>query len=212
LDKFEPNILTDFKKDCVSHSATIIAQKYMIEGSSHFFTSNYDTHEEYLFKLHLANSLQVHLREVCIVGSAKLGFSIKPNKDQPGFYEFKSFDHDYSIDNSNKKSDIDVAIISGSLFDRQIKNIYEHTNCYDKSNINNQEIKSLGSYILKGWIYPKVLPQSYQLDGDYLKIKEKYEREFNREINIGIYKSWFFFEKYHESNIYNLYLNLLSST
>jgi len=86
LDKFEPNISADFKKDCLAYSSAIIAQKYMIEGSSHFFTSQYDTHQEYLFKLNLANSLQVHLREVCIVGSAKLGFSIKPNKDQPGFF------------------------------------------------------------------------------------------------------------------------------
>jgi len=39
LDKFEPNISADFKKDCLAYSSAIIAQKYMIEGSSHFFTS-----------------------------------------------------------------------------------------------------------------------------------------------------------------------------
>lgn len=211
MDKIEVQELIEFKKECIQNSPEIIAQKNLIEGSSYFFALYYDTHEEYLFKKKLANSLQVHLRDICIVGSGKLGFSLKPDKDQPGFYPFKLFDQDYDNDQNKKKSDIDVAVISSTLFDRQILNIYDHTSCYDKTIISNQEIKSLGSYILRGWIFTKVLPKSYQLDGSYLAVKKEYEDKFEREINIGIYKSWYFFEKYHQNNIQNLSLNLISS-
>ncbi len=211
LSKLEIKELYDFKQECLKNTAEMIAQKYLIEGSSYFFSLYYDGHEEYLFKKELALSLNVHLRDICIVGSAKLGFSIKPDKNQPGFYPFKCFDEDFDKGLKDEKSDIDVAVISSILFDRQIQRIYEHTSCYDKNLITNQEIRSLGSYVLKGWVYPKVLPRTYQLDGEYIKVKDTYEKAFGREINIGIYKSWYYFEMYHQNNIKNLYLNLISS-
>lgn len=212
LSKIDVRELVDFKRECVTNSAEIITQKYLIEGYSYFFSLYYDSNEEYLFKKKMANSLKVHLRDICIVGSGKLGFSIKPDIEQPGFYPFKLFDQDYDKNNENIKSDIDVAIVSGSLFDKQILNIYNHTSCYDKTFIKNKEIKDLGSYVLKGWIFTDVLPKSYQLDGSYLDVKQEYENKYEREINIGIYKSWYYFEKYHQNNIKNLSLNLISSS
>lgn len=210
MSQIEVKELIEFKQACLGSSAEIIAQKYLIEGSSYFFSLYYNDHDEYLFKKDLAKSLNVHLRDICIVGSAKLGFSIKPDKFQPGFYPFKCFDEDFDKGIKDKKSDIDVAVISNELFDRQMLNIYKHTSCYQEL-INKGEIKSLGSYMLKGWVFPKVLPKSYQLDGDYLIMRNKYEKLYGREINIGIYKSWYYFEEYHRNNINNLSLNLIST-
>lgn len=210
LNKIEVKELVEFKQACLKNSGEIIAQKYLIEGGSYFFTLYHSEHDEYLFKKDLAQSLDVHLRDICIVGSAKLGVSIKPDQSQPGFYPFKYFDEDFDKGIKDKKSDIDVAVISNELFDRQMLNIYKHTSCYQEL-INKSEIKSLGSYMLRGWVFPKVLPKSYQLDGEYLIMKDKYEQLYDREINIGIYKSWYYFEEYHRNNIKNLYLNLISA-
>ncbi|UTO19443.1 hypothetical protein NGC85_16370 [Acinetobacter sp. Z1] len=210
MSRIEVKELVEFKHACLQNSEEIIAQKYLIEGGSYFFSLYHTEDEEYLFKKNLAKSLDVHLRDICIVGSAKLGFSIKPDVAQPGFYPFKYFDEDFDKGIKNKKSDIDVAVISNELFDRQMLNIYKHTSCYENF-INRKEINSLGFYMLKGWVYPKVLPKSYQLDGEYLKIKSGYEFIYGREINIGIYKSWYYFENYHQNNIKNLCLNLIAT-
>ena len=42
------------------------------------------------------------------------------------------------------------------------------------------------------------------------KVQQKYRRSYGREINLEIYKSWHFFETYHQENIKNIQVNLLS--
>lgn len=68
------------------------------------------------------------IRDIAIVGSGKLGFSIKPDKDEPSYFPFKAFD-------AVKKSDLDIAIVSNRLFDSQLVKLYEYTGHY-LGNIN----------------------------------------------------------------------------
>ena len=141
--------LKDFKSDCVTLKEDIVVQKHLVDGTSYFFQLYYDEAEEFDFKKSLAESLEVHIRDIAIVGSGKLGFSIKPSKSNSRFYQFKVFDQDFDEDPSNKKSDLDVAIISGKLFDKQLVSLYKHTDAYMDTVFSGRAKNQFAKYVLK---------------------------------------------------------------
>ncbi len=198
--------LADFKKDCLNHSPDFVVQKYLLDGTSYFFDIENEI-SEFQFKKDIAESLGVHIREIAIVGSGKLGFSIKPDKDEPGFFPFNKFD------SKKEKSDLDIAIISNRLFDDQLIRLYEHTSSYVNKEIWNKvkDRKSLALYVLKGWLKPDFKPKEYRISDDIESVQSDYKMKFGRDINIGIYKSWFFFENYHINNVRNINLNLIAN-
>lgn len=198
-----------FIKACREIESEIIVQQHLIDGTSYFFDC-IQIGEEFEFKKDLAKSLGVHIRNIVIVGSGKLGFSIKPDDDILSFYPFKDFDHDYIIDVENEKSDLDIAVVSGSLFDKQLVQIYNHTNCYSLSSYKGRTKKSFADYILKGWLRPDFVPIDYAITNEIKAVQDKYKMKYGRDINIGIYKSWYFFEKYHQNNIDKIKLNLIT--
>lgn len=200
-----------FKKDCIYKEPDIIVQEHLIDGTSFFFDT-IRRGEEFEFKKDLAKSLGAHIRDIVIVGSGKLGFSIKPNKDIPSFYQFKKFDFDHDRNIEEEKSDLDVAIVSSSIFDRQLVNIYEHTNSYSNGDYKGSNKNSFANYILKGWLRPDYIPNDYSISPEIESVQEKYKMKYGRNVNIGIYKSWYFFEKYHQNNIKNIQLNLIAKS
>lgn len=197
--------INKFKYDCLREEHDVIVQRYLLDGSSYFFDNNEKT-DEFQFKKDIAKSLNVHIRDIVIVGSGKLGFSIKPDKDEPAFYPFRSFD-------DNKKSDIDIAIVSEQFFNNQLIRLYNYTSGYSNQDVWNKasDRNSLAKYILKGWLKPEFIPKGYKISDQIQKVQSKYKMKFGRDINIGIYKSWFFFENYHKNNIKNIYLNLIAN-
>jgi hypothetical protein len=199
----------EFINDCISKSPELVVQKNLIDGTSYFFDF-IKKGEEFEFKKDLANSLEVHIRDIVIVGSGKLGFSIKPDSSNLNYYPFKKFDHDYEENIENDKSDLDVAIVSGNLFDRQMVNIYEHTNSYSSGAFKGGSKRSFADYILKGWIRPDFIPDDYLISSAIYDAHKKYKDRYGRDINIGIYKSWFYFEKYHRNNINTIKLNQIA--
>ncbi|MCF8363423.1 MAG: hypothetical protein K9G70_12465 [Prolixibacteraceae bacterium] len=177
----------------------ILVQKFIIENESYFF-KKIRIGEEFDFKKDIASILDVHIRDIVIVGSGKLGFSLKPDDPENGLYLFKNFDH-----NINKKSDLDVGVVSSYLFDKEMKNLYDymgfHKSIWDTRN-------SFAKYTLKGRIAIRFLPASFKLTDEIRKVVEKYKMKYGREINIEIYKSWHYFETYHQENIKNIQVNL----
>jgi hypothetical protein len=189
-----------FKRDCIDKNPDIVVQKYIIDGPSFFF-DNIQIDEEFEFKRDLAESLDVHIRDIVIVGSGKLGFSIKPDADVPKLYRYKKFDFDFEIDEKKGKSDLDVAIVSGDLFDKQLIKIHQYTNGYSNENFKGSMKNSFSGYILKGWLRPDLFPKDYIISMEIKSVQDKYRMKYGRDINIGLYKSWYFFENYHQENI-----------
>ncbi|RXM39499.1 hypothetical protein BOQ62_11590 [Chryseobacterium sp. CH21] len=151
--------------------------------------------------------MNAHIREVIIVGSGKLGFSIKPERDTV-LYMFKDFDFNYNRDNKNEKSDLDIAIISSELFDREFKNLYHYTEGYSSSIWKDRN--NLAKYVLKGRLVTRFFPDDFKLSKELKDVQSRYEKLYGRIINFEIYKSWFYFETYHETNIKNIQVNLIS--
>ena len=202
LELFKNDIFKDLHSE-------FITQKYLIDGESYFFRKFYPL-EEFEFKKNLADILKVHIRDISIVGSGKLGFSLKPNPVEPSLYEFKNFDFDFLENPNNDKSDLDVAIISERLFETFLTDVYLKTNKYrtipDDWGSNR---KSFSYYALKGWFRKDFLYNGYDYETNLVSFIDSYKKKYKREINIGIYKSWFYFENYHINNIDNIKINLV---
>ncbi|MCD8438671.1 hypothetical protein [Tenacibaculum finnmarkense] len=196
--------IKQFKNDCLNLDANIVVQKYLLDGSCYFFDAE-ENRDEFVFKKAIADSLKVHIRDIAIVGSGKLGFSIKPDDNNKGLFLYKKFD--------NETSDIDIAIVSNRLFDSQLIKMYEYTSQYTNHEHWNEttDRKSFAFYMLKGWLKPNFIPNGYQISTEIEKVTSRYKMKYGRDINIGIYKSWYFFEAYHMSNISKINLNLIAN-
>jgi len=186
----------EFIKYCKTLAADVIVQKYIIESESFFFTK-IRSGEEFDFKKDIAKTLDVHIRDIVIVGSGKLGFSLKPESH---IYKFKLFDA-----NSSKKSDLDIAVISPHLFDIQMKNLYDFMDFHKKWWHDKEDFVH---FALKGRFAIRTLPKPFPLTKEIKQIGAKYKMEYGRTINIEIYKSWYYFETYHKENIKTIQVNL----
>ncbi|MGV8815358.1 MAG: hypothetical protein ACOH2D_14745 [Gelidibacter sp.] len=202
----------EFKKECQHQTREIVVQKHLIEGESYFFSEIHKGSSEFDFKKNIASILQVHVRDIVIVGSAKLGFSLKPEFQSPGLYQYKEFDHHFNIDNANEKSDLDIAVVSSSLFDKEMKNLFEHTKFYEEKTVKDWgQRPSLAKHFLKGRLALRYFPFDFKLTQEIQKVQSKYKMELGRKVNIEIYKSWYFFETYHMQNIQSIHLNLIAN-
>lgn len=188
----------DFKQSCINLKPDEVVDRYLIEQPSYFFKEIVEG-KEYEFKRDIAKLLKVHIRDIVIVGSGKLGFSMKPNRENPGFYPFLNFDY-------NRQSDLDIAIVSSSLFDAQMKSLYDHT---DFAKDSWSERNSLAKYILKGRLAIRFLPSEFKFTMSVREVQAKYKKTYGREVNLEVYKSWYYFETYHQQNVLGIQVNLL---
>jgi len=209
--EFIDDILTKYK-----NSPLDVVRKYLINGSSYFFEHIGTEDNEYNIKKDIAKSLKIHPNNIIIVGSGKLGFSIKPTDKE---YPLNNFRIETTYD--KEESDIDIAVISSQLFEEKLQAIHSFLRSYDLSRIfevfddcrkkrkHKKCFDDFSRYILLGWLRPDKMPKGFELFDGVAEIQKQYRKTYNRKINIGIYKSWEYFEDYNIQNIKSIqiYLN-----
>jgi hypothetical protein len=89
--------------------------------------------------------------------------------------------------------------------------MYRQSNSYTTDNLNWGNRKSFAYYILKGWFRQDFMPLNFIISPATDLVIKNYELKYKREVNIGIYKSWYYFESYHRNNIYNIQLNNIAN-
>lgn len=209
--------IADFKNDLIKENLTHeqIFQRHIVDGKSYFFHDILNDYQrEYKTRSLIASYLNVHIQEVIIVGSSKLGYSLSPDN------LFRPFDSKFVKSKQLKdKSDIDVAVISNSLFEDLSKRIFEYTNSFkvkwDENEYYFGHKKNLYGipiylkyfeYFSKGWFRPDMKPKGFEFcikDG-YQGLKSKIFSHFNRSLGLGVYKDWYYFKHYHIANIKTL--------
>jgi hypothetical protein len=169
-----------FKSDLSGNSPIEVVRKNIIFGDCFVLSQS-----EYLdLRSKVANRFHLHPNEVLIVGSAKLGFSIVPAK------RYRHF---------SNESDIDIVLISSSLFDQ----IWHATFTYKHEvGIWDQE-KEFKDYLFRGWIRPDKLPPSkhFSICSDWWEFFRELSntRKYgNYKIAGALYKSWFYLEDYQK--------------
>lgn len=175
--------IVSFKQDLGRLSDTNIVQKNITYGPTYILPNN----GYFALKQAISQKLSLHHSEVILVGSGKLGFSIAPEK------RYEPFGDD---------SDLDVAIVSGRLFDNLWYRVFEHRH-KNKGRYWTKE-KRFKDYLFKGWLRPDYLPSSIPETSDWFEFfRELTESmEFGPyKISGGIYKSWKYLESYQQTAV-----------
>jgi hypothetical protein len=186
--------MNSFKQDLPNESAYSIFLNYIVFGDC--YAMNDAKH------LHLRDTVAEHFRmrnfhvypnEVIIVGSAKLGFSIAPDKRYNPFSE---------------TSDIDIAIASSQLFDELLQEVFDWTESGSAEALAwpNRAKRIFTDYLLRGWFRPDKLPSATycELCRDWWEFFEQLPStgEYgSSKIRAGVYKSWHYLERYHTGSI-----------
>jgi hypothetical protein len=173
-------MIEEFKTDLANLSSLQLIRKYIYNGECSLLPN--DLH--FQLKEEICEYFQVDFNQVIVVGSAKLGFSIKPSKRYAPFGE---------------ESDIDVAVVATPLFEK----IWTEAFLYKKSRADWPASSSFFRYLSQGWIRPDKLPSS-----DYFSFTKNWWDFFNEitlnrkygayKIRAGLYHSNFFLEEYQK--------------
>lgn len=187
------NFLSALQK--IKEEAELIdfCRKKVLHGTPFIFTDKEDDYYE--FRKRIAKKFDIDFHEVFITGSAKLGFS--PHKDKLFNYE----------------SDIDVAIVSGKLYDQIMVFVqnYQMNLRNSRSSVTERELKMYHTfleYTAIGWIRPDMLPLSFQVHElktdwfDFFDSLSYGKSEVgNYKVTAGIFKAYSYFEKYTYSSL-----------
>ena len=124
-----------------------------------------------------------------MVGSARIGFSLSPNKYGAPFNEF---------------SDIDIVVVSSSLFDPSWIDLLESK--YTKGSILTTRTKRglkehrEAHHIYNGWMYPEAVLQVLQIGERWLSTfngLSRIEELASRTVTGRLYKTWQHARLYH---------------
>lgn len=171
-------MIASFRNDLVLMPSSKIVRKYIFDGQCHAL--NQDQHLD--LKTKICDKFKIEFNNVIVVGSGKLGFSIKTAKRYQPFGE---------------ESDIDVAIVSMPLFQK----VWEGTYRYQQSGAFWPESKAFFHYLSKGWIRPDKLPTSRFFEfsalwWDFFKDLSASDHHGRVRVRAGLYCSLIFLEEY----------------
>lgn len=166
----------EFKADLTKLDSARMVDKWLLTGSCAVI-NDATTHA---IADSIARRLEVEYASVIVVGSARLGFSIKPKRRYGAFGE---------------DSDIDVAIVSSELFERVWREAYE----YDLSGAYWPDKGSFRKYLSRGWIRPDMLPseETFEFSKTWWPFFNSLEiPDCPYKVAGGIYHSHFFLRSY----------------
>jgi hypothetical protein len=128
--------LARFRNDLSSLPVGLIVQRHITFGDCFVL----DESQHFSLKSDVAAHFSIHHSEIMVVGSGKLGFSIAPEKRYRPFGD---------------SSDIDLAVVSGRLFDDTWQQVFNYWNLNGGLGPNEQWFKRC---VFRGWIRPDLLP------------------------------------------------------
>ena len=176
-----------FKKDVINHDISIdrLVQKYLIFGTPYIFKD--DEEKYYVLKEIVSKSLSVSISCITVVGSCKLGFSLKPTK----LWEHIS-----------EESDIDIALINPELFDTFWKEFYEiNSKLQSRTEEQDKNYQSFLNYFFRGWLRIDLFPYEYAKKKTVSELTRQLFSIYGRKASLGIFRNEFFFESYHKENL-----------
>lgn len=167
-----------FKQDLSELDDGQLINKYYVSGSA-FALDEDKLHD---LKQTVSEAFHVDYTSVFLVGSAKLGFSIKPTRRYKPFAD---------------SSDIDVVIVSRELFEKVWKEVFafiRNGGYWPKNN-------AFKAYHFEGWIRPDMLPlqPSFVFSRkwwDFFELLSGSGRYGPYKIHGGLYYSRYFLDQY----------------
>lgn len=172
--------VTRFKDDLGRFEHADLLRKRVFFGDCYVFEHE-DGHFDFLKRI--ADHFKVHWTSVVIVGSSKLGFTLKPDE------RYRAFDVE--------TSDVDVAIVSPDLFMRVWDDVF-----HKKGNSYWAKRDSFASYLFRGWLRPDFFaPVRAKLTDDWWEFFRSLKKDAPFGISGAIYRDWHFLESYQLKTI-----------
>ena len=148
----DPKVLLEAAHSGGESARIALAQLWLSEGIPHAFGNCPAIYEAVRFWL--STQLDVHAKEISLIGSARLGKSLKPEKLGEPF--------------SNYESDLDLFIVSSDLFERLKEDFYRWLSDFESGQVkprNNRAAyywrdnkKQLPMNIQRGFIFSDRIP------------------------------------------------------
>lgn len=158
------------------------------------------------FRRDMANSIGLSINEIGIVGSAQLGYSIKPH------VKLRLMDEEYGKTKKiSDKSDIDVSVVSRKYFDQLHQEVHDYTKGFGVGwefskyyptldSMKHLDVKradyNFYKYFAQGWLRPDFFPDGFSF-GYNIQLN-KWKKILDRKISIGIYRDWKCLKDYQE--------------
>lgn len=170
--------LRRFQDDLPNLDAGQIIRKHITLGDPFVLTRD----DLIRLKEAIGDEFTIHPKNVYLVGSGQLGFSIAPQKRYRPFGE---------------TSDIDIALVADDLFDAVWEQVFNYRNEVGYW----PEERRFKDYLFRGWIRPDKLPnaESFPLGDRWWNFFRGLTRsgEFGMyKITAGLYRTDHFFETY----------------
>ena len=176
---FEERIAA-FRENLRSTELQQLVQKHITFGNC-FALSEAQYFE---LKSEVGQKFSIHTSQVLVVGSAKLGFSIAPEKRYRAFGE---------------TSDIDVVLCSTELFDQFWEDVFE----YWARGESWVGIGDFRRYLFRGWMRPDKLPPAKSFERshqwwEFFRQQTSSGKFGPYKLSGALYKSWQFLETYQQ--------------
>ena len=170
--------MQEFKHDLSHLSPIDIARRHIVFGDCMVISSD----KYFELRKTISDKYNVHPNEVIVVGSAKLGFSIAPEKRYQPFGD---------------ASDLDIAIVSPTLFESVWRDVHRYFLQGGYWEGRTEFIK----YLFRGWIRPDRLPPDHHFPfarnwWEFFNLLSASRRYSYTRIRGAIYQSWYFLETY----------------
>lgn len=189
-----------FKTALMQHDSSYIYRKYLLGHDVWYFREKLKlkeyAHEYDDFKIYMSQKLGIHINNIAIVGSAKLGFSITPRKEKA----FSTF---------SEESDIDIVVVSSDIFRSSwlaYLELSEKKKIAGYSGVKNN--------IFRRFVSLKNVDSSNRFFHEWLSKMEPCQKDLQiiysvpNEINYRVYDSWEDVERYHLKGLEELKLLL----
>lgn len=176
--------LDQFRQDIVALDNKSLLDRYYYSTSGPVLSNE----QQASLRREVSDQFDISIRDVVLVGSAKLGFTVRSKPGRPPLSHF------------GDQSDIDVAIVSNSLFTQY----WQETFSYWVEKGDWSSAGKFRNYLFRGWLRPDKLPR----DIDFPKSSEWFEffrglqasgRYGSYKIAAGIYFNEYFWEEYVSS-------------
>ncbi len=170
--------MEQFRRDLKTLSSKGVFRRHIVLRNSAILSDD----QYYNLKESICTQYKVNFTDVLMVGSAKLGFSIKPTRRWGVFSD---------------ESDIDIAIVNKGLFESFWLDLYE----YSRSGAFWPEFLNFQNFFFRGWIRPDKFPPSrmFKRSLDWWEFfnETARSRKYNDyPIRAGLYYNWNFLESY----------------
>lgn len=181
----------EFEKLLRTTNIEEVLYKHILEGLPYAFRDSESNYTK--LRQRLSTVLEVPLRDLAIVGSGRIGFSLDPNQFGRPFSD---------------TSDLDVVVVSASLFDSAwLEFILPKYHDYNLTQQEQKRLREHRKFIYWGNIRPDWIPAGTRIGRKWLEAFRglaEYSEFAGREVNGWLFRSWWHVHLYYSQSLKKL--------